>query len=184
VQGGVHQDLRTRSAEGLKASGFDGYAIGGLAVGETEDERNAMLEHTAPQLPADRPRYLRGAGRPEALAAAGARRVDMLDCVMPTRHARNGHYFTSSGVVRVRNAKYEHDLRPIEEGCGCVACAGGYSRAYLRHLDRCNEMLGPILGTLHNLWHYQKLMADMRAAIAAGTFAAFRESFHALRRPR
>ena len=184
VQGGVHHDLRTRSAEGLKAIGFDGYAIGGLAVGETEDERNAMLEHTAPQLPADRPRYLMGVGRPEDLVEAVARGVDMFDCVMPTRNARNGHYFTSTGVVRVRNAKYEKDLRPIEEGCGCAACAGGYSRAYLRHLDRCNEMLGPILGTLHNLWYYQKLMADMRAAIEAGTFATFRESFHALRQPR
>ena len=107
----------------------------------------------------------------------------MFDCVMPTRNARNGHYFTRTGTVRVRNAKYEKDLRPIEEGCGCPACAGGYSRAYLRHLDRCNEMLAPILGTLHNLWYYQALMADMRAAIEAGTFAAFRESFHAMRRP-
>ena len=123
-----------------------------------------------------------GVGRPEDLVEAVARGVDMFDCVMPTRNARNGHYFTSTGTVRVRNAKYEHDLRPIEEGCGCVACAGGYSRAYLRHLDRCNEMLGQMLGTLHNLWYYQKLMADMRAAIEAGTFAAFRESFYAARR--
>ncbi len=179
VQGGVHRDLRTRSAEGLKAIGFDGYAIGGLAVGETEDERNAMLEHTAPQLPTDRPRYLMGVGRPVDLVEAVARGVDMFDCVMPTRNARNGHYFTSTGVVRIRNAMYEHDLRPIEEGCGCPACTGGYTRAYLRHLDRCNEMLGPILGTLHNLWQYQKLMADMRAAIESGTFGAFRQSFHA-----
>ena len=179
VQGGVHRDLRTRSAEGLKAIGFDGYAIGGLAVGETEAERSAMLEHTCPQLPEDRPRYLMGVGRPVDLVEAVARGVDMFDCVMPTRNARNGHYFTSTGVVRIRNAKYERDTRPIEEGCGCPTCSGGYSRAYLRHLDRCNEMLGPILGTLHNLWVYQKLMADMRAAIEAGTFAAFRESFHA-----
>jgi len=179
VQGGVHHDLRTRSAEGLKAIGFDGYAIGGLAVGEPEDERNAMLEHTCPQLPDDRPRYLMGVGRPVDLVEAVARGVDMFDCVMPTRNARNGHYFTSTGVVRIRNAKYERDLRPIEEGCGCPTCSGGYSRAYLRHLDRCNEMLGPVLGTLHNLWAYQRLMAGMRDAIAAGTFAAFRESFHA-----
>ena len=183
VQGGVHHDLRTHSAEGLQQIGFDGYAVGGLAVGETEAERNAMLEHTTPQLPEDRPRYLMGVGRPEDLVEAVARGIDMFDCVMPTRNARNGHFFTATGTVRVRNAQYEHDLRPIEEGCDCVACAGGYTRAYLRHLDRCNEMLGPILGTLHNLWYYEKLMADMRAAIVAGTFAAFRESFHALRAP-
>jgi queuine tRNA-ribosyltransferase len=181
VQGGVHRDLRTLSAEGLKAIGFDGYAIGGLAVGETEAERNAMLEHTCPQLPTDRPRYLMGVGRPEDLVEAVARGVDMFDCVMPTRNARNGHYFTSFGTVRIRNAKYEKDTRPIEEGCGCHACTSGYTRAYLRHLDRCNEMLAPILGTLHNLWYYEKLMADMRMAIQAGTFAAFRESFHAAR---
>jgi len=179
VQGGVHRDLRTMSADGLKAIGFDGYAIGGLAVGETEDERNAMLEHTCPQLPDDRPRYLMGVGRPEDLVAAVARGVDMFDCVMPTRNARNGHFFTRSGVVRIRNAQYEKDLRPIEEGCGCHTCSSGYTRAYLRHLDRCNEMLAPILGTLHNLWHYETLMADMRRAIAAGTFSAFRDSFHA-----
>lgn len=179
VQGGVHPALRTRSAQALREIGFDGYAIGGLAVGEPEDARNAMLEHTCPQLPEDRPRYLMGVGRPEDLVEAVARGVDMFDCVMPTRNARNGHYFTAEGAVRIRNARYERDLRPIEEGCGCPACAGGYSRAYLRHLDRCNEMLGPILGTLHNLWHYQRLMAGMRAAIEAGTFAAFRESFHA-----
>ncbi|WP_101925833.1 tRNA guanosine(34) transglycosylase Tgt [Luteimonas rhizosphaerae] len=182
VQGGVHHDLRTRSAEGLKDIGFDGYAIGGLAVGETEDERNAMLDHTAPQLPQDRPRYLMGVGRPEDLVEAVARGVDMFDCVMPTRNARNGHFFTSTGVIRIRNAQYEKDLRPIEEGCGCEACSGGFTRAYLRHLDRCGEMLGPMLGTLHNLWYYQTLMADMRAAIAAGTFSVFRESFHAARR--
>jgi queuine tRNA-ribosyltransferase len=181
VQGGVHRELRTRSAEGLRAIGFDGYAIGGLAVGETEAERNAMLDHTAPQLPEERPRYLMGVGRPEDLVEAVARGVDMFDCVMPTRNARNGHYFTSTGTLRIRNAKFERDTRPIEEGCGCPTCAGGYTRAYLRHLDRCNEMLAPILGTLHNLWYYQRLMAGMRAAIEAGTFAAFRDSFHAAR---
>ena len=121
VQGGVHHDLRSRSAEGLQQIGFDGYAIGGLAVGETEGERNAMLDHTAPQLPTDRPRYLMGVGRPEDLVEAVARGVDMFDCVMPTRNARNGHFFTSTGTIRVRNAKYEDDLRPIEEGCDCVA---------------------------------------------------------------
>ena len=181
VQGGVHRELRTRSAEALRQIGFDGYAIGGLAVGETEEERNAMLDHVTPQLPEDQPRYLMGVGRPEDLVEAVARGVDMFDCVMPTRNARNGHFFTASGVVRVRNAQYEHDLRPIEEGCDCVACAGGFSRSYLRHLDRCNEMLGPVLGTLHNLRYYQRLMAQMRAAIESGTFARFRESFHAMR---
>ena len=181
VQGGVHHALRTQSAEGLKAIGFDGYAIGGLAVGEPEAERNAMLEHTCPQLPGDRPRYLMGVGRPEDLVESVARGVDMFDCVMPTRNARNGHYFTSTGTVRIRNARYERDTGPIEPGCGCYACSQGYSRAYLRHLDRCNEMLAPILGTLHNLWYYQSLMAAMRRAIEAGTFADFRRSFYAAR---
>ncbi|MEP6633899.1 MAG: tRNA guanosine(34) transglycosylase Tgt [Luteimonas sp.] len=181
VQGGVHPDLRSASVEGLRAIGFDGYAIGGLAVGEPEAERNAMLEHTCPQLPNDRPRYLMGVGRPEDLVESVARGVDMFDCVMPTRNARNGHYFTAFGTVRIRNARYERDTDPIEPGCGCPACSGGFSRAYLRHLDRCNEMLAPMLGTLHNLWYYQCLMAGMREAIAAGTFAAFRASFHAAR---
>ena len=181
VQGGVHHDLRTQSAASLIDIGFDGYAIGGLAVGEPEAERNGMLEHTCPQLPDDRPRYLMGVGRPEDLVESVARGVDMFDCVMPTRNARNGHYFTTSGTVRIRNAQYERDTRPIEEGCCCPACSGGYSRAYLRHLDRCNEMLAPILGTLHNLWYYQRLMAGMREAIAAGTFGRFRESFYAAR---
>ncbi len=182
VQGGVHHDLRSRSAEGLRGIGFDGYAIGGLAVGETEAERNAMLDHTAPQLPEDRPRYLMGVGRPEDLVEAVVRGVDMFDCVMPTRNARNGHFFTSTGTIRIRNAQYERDLRPIEEGCDCYSCANGFSRSYLRHLDRCNEMLAPMLGTLHNLRYYQRLMAQIRAAIETGTFAAFRESFYAARR--
>jgi queuine tRNA-ribosyltransferase len=182
VQGGVHHDLRSRSAEGLKAIGFDGYAIGGLAVGETEDERNAMLEHTCPQLPTDKPRYLMGVGRPEDLVEAVARGVDMFDCVMPTRNARNGHFFTSTGTLRIRNARYEHDLDPIEPGCGCYACRNGFSRSYLRHLDKCNEMLAPMLGTLHNLWYYQALMAGMRAAIEEGRFEAFRKGFYAARR--
>ncbi|RNF86291.1 tRNA guanosine(34) transglycosylase Tgt [Montanilutibacter psychrotolerans] len=182
VQGGMYPDLRTHSAQGLQEIGFDGYAIGGLAVGEPEHERNRMLEHTCPQLPGDRPRYLMGVGRPEDLVESVARGVDMFDCVMPTRNARNGHYFTAAGTVRVRNAQYEHDLRPIEEGCDCYSCANGFSRSYLRHLDRCNEMLAPMLGTLHNLRYYQRLMSQMRDAIERGTFQAFRESFYALRR--
>jgi len=181
VQGGVHAELRTRSADGLQEIGFDGYAIGGLAVGEPEHERNAMLEHMHPLLPAERPRYLMGVGRPEDLVEAVARGVDMFDCVMPTRNARNGHYFTSTGTVRIRNAKYEQDLDPIEPGCGCYACRNGFTRSYLRHLDRCNEMLAPMLGTLHNLWYYQKLMAGMREAIGQGRFEAFRAAFYAAR---
>jgi queuine tRNA-ribosyltransferase len=181
VQGGVHPDLRTQSSDGLQAIGFDGYAIGGLAVGETEAQRNAMLEHLDPQLPADRPRYLMGVGRPEDLVEGVARGVDMFDCVMPTRNARNGHFFTSTGTVRIRNARYEKDLDPIEPGCGCHACRNGFTRSYLRHLDRCNEMLAPMLGTLHNLWYYQQLMAGMRAAIEQGRFQAFRAEFYEAR---
>ena len=122
-----------------------------------------------------------GVGRPEDLVESVARGIDMFDCVMPTRNARNGHYFTSFGTVRIRNSRYERDLLPIEEGCGCYACSNGFTRAYLRHLDRCNEMLAPMLGTLHNLWYYQKLMADIRAAIQAGRFADFRQAFYAAR---
>jgi len=181
VQGGMYQSLRERSSAKLREIGFDGYAIGGLAVGEPEAERNAMLDVIAPMLPHDQPRYLMGVGRPEDLVEAVARGVDMFDCVMPTRNARNGHYFTSTGTVRIRNAKYERDTDPIEPGCGCYACSHGFSRAYLRHLDRCNEMLAPMLGTLHNLWYYQQLMAGMRAAIEQGTFTRFRESFYSAR---
>ena len=181
VQGGTHEALRTRSAEGLQQIGFDGYAVGGLAVGEPEDERNAMLEHTCPQLPADRPRYLMGVGRPEDIVEAVARGIDMFDCVMPTRNARNGHFFTRFGTVRIRNAKYEHDLRPIDPECGCQACAGGFTRSYLRHLEKCNEMLAAMLGTIHNLHYYQDLMRGIRAAIEQGRFAEFREAFHAER---
>jgi len=177
----VHRELRTRSASELTTIGFDGYAIGGLAVGEPEAERNAMLEHTAPQLPDDRPRYLMGVGRPEDIVEAVARGVDMFDCVMPTRNARNGHYFTRFGAVRIRNATYERDLRPIDPACGCATCAGGFSRAYLRHLDRCSEMLGPMLATIHNLHYYQDLMRGLRDAIAAGRFTEFRDGFYAAR---
>ncbi|HEY2344312.1 MAG TPA: tRNA guanosine(34) transglycosylase Tgt [Xanthomonadaceae bacterium] len=184
VQGGVHHGLRTASAASLVAMDFDGYAIGGLAVGEPEAERNAMLEHTAPKLPTERPRYLMGVGKPEDIVEAVARGIDMFDCVMPTRNARNGHYFTRSGAVRIRNAQYEDDLRPIDPECACATCAGGFSRAYLRHLDRCNEMLGPMLATIHNLHYYQDLMRGIRAAIEAGTFADFRAAFQAARAPR
>jgi queuine tRNA-ribosyltransferase len=180
VQGGVHHDLRTRSAEGLKAIGFDGYAIGGLAVGETEDERNAMLEHTCPQLPEDRPRYLMGVGRPEDLVEGVARGVDMFDCVMPTRNARNGHLFTETGVLKIRNAVHRHDDSPLDPACDCYTCKH-FSRAYLHHLDKCGEMLGSMLNTIHNLRHYQRLMAGLREAIQQGTLAAFVDAFYTKR---
>ncbi len=181
VQGGVFDELRTQSAEGLKAIGFDGYAVGGLAVGESAAERERTLEHICPQLPEDRPRYLMGVGKPEDIVEAVARGIDMFDCVIPTRNARNGHYFTHFGQVRIRNAKYEKDLDPIEPGCTCHACANGFTRAYLRHLDRCNEILASMLATIHNLHYYQSLMSQIRVAIEAGRFAEFREQFYAAR---
>ena len=178
VQGGTHIDLRARSAEGLKAIGFDGYAVGGLAVGEPPEERDATLDALVPLLPEDQPRYLMGVGKPEDIVEAVARGIDMFDCVMPTRNARNGHYFTWDGAVRIRNARYEKDTRPIEEGCGCYACSRGFSRAYLRHLERCNEILGAMLATQHNLFHYQALMREIRVAIENGRFEAFRAEFY------
>ena len=181
VQGGTHENLRAQSAAGLIDLGFDGYAVGGLAVGEPEAERNATLERTTPLLPSDRPRYLMGVGRPEDIVEAVARGIDMFDCVMPTRNARTGHYFTRFGTVKIRNAIYAQDIRPIDPGCACAACAGGFSRAYLRHLDRCQEMLGPMLATIHNLHYYQDLMRGIRAAIEGRQFDAFRAGFHAAR---
>ncbi|HEX5124067.1 MAG TPA: tRNA guanosine(34) transglycosylase Tgt [Rhodanobacteraceae bacterium] len=182
VQGSVYPALRHRSAEALKEIGFDGYAIGGLAVGEPEEERNRILEAVEPLLPADRPRYLMGVGRPEDLVESVRRGVDMFDCVMPTRNARNAHLFTRTGTLRIRNAKYERDTRPLDEACGCYTCRSGFSRAYLRHLDRCGEMLGPQLATIHNLYYYQELMAGLRAAISEGRLADFVAGFYALRR--
>ncbi len=181
VQGGTYPELRTRSAEGLQAIGFDGYAVGGLAVGEPAEEREQTLDAICPQLPDDKPRYLMGVGKPEDIVEAVARGIDMFDCVMPTRNARNGHYFTRFGQVRIRNAKNEKDLRPIEPGCTCHACANGFTRAYLRHLDKCNEILASMLATIHNLHYYQQLMREIRAAIEAGRFEAFRGEFYAAR---
>jgi queuine tRNA-ribosyltransferase len=181
VQGGTHAELRAQSAAGLIDLGFDGYAVGGLAVGEPEAERNATLDRTTPLLPPDRPRYLMGVGRPEDIVEAVARGIDMFDCVMPTRNARTGHYFTRFGTVKIRNAKYAQDTRPIDPECACAACAGGFSRAYLRHLDSCQEMLGPMLATIHNLHYYQDLMRGIRAAIEARRFDAFRVGFYAAR---
>jgi len=182
VQGGVYPDLRTQSAEGLKQLDFDGYAVGGLAVGEPPEERERTLEAICPQLPEDKPRYLMGVGKPEDIVEAVARGIDMFDCVMPTRNARNGHYFTHFGQVRIRNAQYEKDLQPIEPGCACYTCRTGYTRAYLRHLDRCNEILASMLATIHNLHYYQELMREIRAAIELGRFEEFRAEFYALRR--
>ena len=179
VQGGVFEALRQRSAEGLAGIGFDGYAVGGLAVGEPEQERNRTLECTVPLLPADRPRYLMGVGRPQDIVEAVRRGIDMFDCVMPTRNARNGFLFTAGGTLRIRNAQYAQDTRVIEEGCDCHACANGFSRAYLRHLDRCNEILGSQLATMHNLRHYQRLMEGLREAIAAGALDDFAAAFYA-----
>ncbi|MDF3982320.1 tRNA guanosine(34) transglycosylase Tgt [Luteibacter sp. PPL201] len=182
VQGSTFESLRHRSAEQLMAIGFDGYAVGGLAVGEPEAERNHTLDVTLPVLPADRPRYLMGVGRPEDIVEAVRRGIDMFDCVMPTRNARNGFLFTREGTLRIRNAKFATDTRVIEEGCDCYACAGGFSRAYLRHLDRCNEILGSQLATMHNLRHYQRLMAGLRGAIEAGTLDDFVADFYEARR--
>ncbi|MFW2405809.1 MAG: tRNA guanosine(34) transglycosylase Tgt, partial [Gammaproteobacteria bacterium] len=172
VQGGMYEELRSRSLEGLLEIGFDGMAIGGLSVGETDAERLRILDHLAPLMPADAPRYLMGVGKPSDIIKAVARGIDMFDCVMPTRNARNGHLFTSQGVVRIRNARYRNDQGPLDENCNCYTCRN-YSRAYLRHLDRCGEMLGPRLNTIHNLHYYLRLMAEIRAAIEAGEFENF-----------
>ena len=171
VQGGIYPELRTASLAGLLEIGFDGMAIGGLSVGEPEEERLGILEHCLPEMPAAGPRYLMGVGTPADIIAAVARGVDMFDCVMPTRNARNGHLFTADGVVRIRNARYRDDPRPLQEDCACYTCQH-YSRAYLRHLDQCKETLGARLNTIHNLHYYQQLMASLRAAIEAGSFAA------------
>ena len=183
VQGGMHDALRSESLNGLLGIGFHGLAIGGLSVGEPAGERQRVLKKLLPQMPPERPRYLMGVGRPEDLVEAVTLGVDLFDCVMPTRHARNGHLFVADGVINIRNARYAEDTQPVEPGCGCYTCLH-YSRAYLRHLDRCGEMLGPRLATLHNLHYYLGLMASLRAAIAAGSLAAFRAGFYAARRPR
>ncbi|MDX1571361.1 MAG: tRNA guanosine(34) transglycosylase Tgt [Xanthomonadales bacterium] len=180
VQGGIHPDLRVESAEGLRDIGFDGYAIGGLAVGEPAEERERTLEATIPHLPPDQPRYLMGVGKPEDMVEAVARGVDMFDCVLPTRNARNGYLFTGRGVVKIRNAVHAKATEPVDPDCVCYTCRN-YSRAYLRHLDRCNEILASRLATIHNLHYYLNLMAAMRGAIEAGGFAAFRREFYAAR---
>ena len=178
VQGGVFPHLREASLADLLAVGFDGYALGGLAVGEPERERLAVLDHMCARLPGERPRYLMGVGRPQDIVAAVQRGVDLFDCVLPTRNARNGHLFTGRGVVKIRNARYRDDAGPLDEDCTCYTCSH-YSRAYLHHLERCNEILGARLNTIHNLHHYLDLMAGLRAAIGAGRLDAFVCDLHA-----
>jgi queuine tRNA-ribosyltransferase len=181
VQGGTFAQWREASARRLIEIGFDGYAVGGLAVGEPEDERNRTLDCTVPLLPAERPRYLMGVGRPEDIVEAVRRGIDMFDCVMPTRNARNAHIFTRAGVLRIRNARYERDTRPLDEACACYTCRSGFSRAYLRHLDKCGEMLGPMLATIHNLHYYLDLMRGLREAIAGGGLDDFVADFYSAR---
>jgi queuine tRNA-ribosyltransferase len=171
VQGGMYEALRDESLEALSAIGFDGYAIGGLAVGEPEDERSRMLAHIVPRMPEDRPRYLMGMGTPEDIVAAVNAGIDMMDCVLPTRNARNGWLFTRFGDIRIRNARHRDDVGPLDESCRCYTCRH-FSRAYLYHLQKVNEILGARLNTLHNLHYYQELMRELRAAIEAGTLAA------------
>ena len=170
VQGGMHITLRSASLEALLRRDWAGLAIGGLAVGEPEEERLRVLDHLLPLMPADRPRYLMGVGYPQDIVAAVTRGVDMFDCVMPTRHARNGHLFTSGGIINIRNACYQRDTGPLDPQCACSTCQR-YTRAYLRHLDRCGEILGVRLGTIHNLHFYLELMRQIRSAIAAGTLS-------------
>ncbi len=172
VQGGIFESLRVRSARGLVDIDFDGYAIGGLSVGEPFDERDRVLDITLAELPEDRPRYLMGVGRPQDIIAAVIRGIDMFDCVMPTRNARNGYLFTSRGVLKIRNARYERDTRPLDPDCACPACRN-YSRAYIKHLARCNEILGARLMTMHNLRFYQDLMQGLRASIEEGSVESF-----------
>ncbi|MBN9472703.1 MAG: tRNA guanosine(34) transglycosylase Tgt [Bordetella sp. SCN 67-23] len=180
VQGGMFESLRDESLAGLKDIGFHGYAIGGLSVGEPKEDMLRILAHVAPRLPQDAPRYLMGVGTPEDLVDGVAAGVDMFDCVMPTRNARNGWLFTRYGDVKIRNARYRDDTRPLDETCGCYTCQN-FSRSYLHHLFRSNEILGARLNTIHNLHYYLQLMQEMRDAIAGGVFAAWRAEFAANR---
>ena len=176
VQGGMFETLRQDSLEALVAMDFPGYAVGGVSVGEPKDEMLRIMAHTPHRLPAHKPRYLMGVGTPEDLVQGVADGVDMFDCVMPTRNARNGHLFTRFGDLRLRNARYKQDERPLDPTCGCYCC-GSFSRAYLHHLDRCGEMLGPMLSSVHNLHYYVNLMREVRAALDAGAFGALRAQF-------
>jgi queuine tRNA-ribosyltransferase len=183
VQGGMYEDLRDQSLASLTEIGFDGYAVGGLSVGEPKDDMLRILAHTAPQLPQDRPRYLMGVGTPEDIVEAVSHGIDMFDCVMPTRNARHGVLFTRNGDLRIKNAAHRNDPAPIDATCQCYACRN-FSRAYVHHLIRCGEILGARLASLHNLTYYQDLMRDMRGAIEAGNFAGWRVGFHEARAAR
>ena len=177
VQGGMFGDLRLESLAGLRETGFDGYAIGGLSVGEPPEERARVLGDLLPHMPGPAPRYLMGVGKPEDIVEAVRVGVDMFDCVLPTRNARNGHLFVSTGVIRLRNSRYRTDTRPLEEGCPCYTCRN-YSRSYLYHLDKCGEILGSRLNTIHNLTYYQRLMAGMREAIGRQALADWMREFY------
>ncbi len=179
-QGGVTEELRGESAEALRAIGFDGYAIGGLAVGEGQEAMFGVLDYAPDMLPEDKPRYLMGVGKPDDIVGAVKRGVDMMDCVLPSRSGRTGQAWTRRGQVNIKNARHADDPRPLDEACSCPACTG-YSRAYLHHVFRAGEMISGMLLTWHNLHYYQELMSDMRAAITEGSFAAFEAQFHALR---
>jgi queuine tRNA-ribosyltransferase len=178
VQGGMFENLRAESAAALAEMDLPGYAIGGVSVGEPKAEMLAIMAHTPRLLPPHKPRYLMGVGTPEDLVAGVAAGVDMFDCVMPTRNARNGHLFTRFGDLKIRNARHRADEKPIDESCTCPCCQG-FSRAYLHHLDRCGEMLGPMLASIHNLHYYVNLMHELREALDAGTFGAWRMQFKA-----
>lgn len=180
VQGGMYEDLREVSVQGLTSIGFDGYAIGGLSVGEPKEDMIRILDHTAPLIPENKPRYLMGVGKPEDLVEGVRRGIDMFDCVMPTRNARNGHLFVTNGVIKIRNARHKTDTGPLDPECDCYTCKN-YSRAYLHHLDKCNEILGSQLNTMHNLRFYQRVMQGLRSAIEQGKLAEFVAEFYALR---
>ena len=177
VQGGMYENLREVSLAGLVEIGFDGYAIGGLSVGEPKEDMVRVLDHLAYKMPADKPRYLMGVGKPEDIVEAVRRGVDMFDCVMPTRNARNGHLFTTQGVIKIRNAVHKHDTAPLDKSCDCYTCQN-FSRAYLHHLDKCGEILGAQLNTIHNLRHYQVIMAELREAIANHQLDEYVEQFY------
>ena len=177
-QGGVTQELRAESAEKLREIGFDGYAVGGLAVGEGQEAMFGVLDYAPDMLPADRPRYLMGVGKPDDIVGAVKRGIDMMDCVLPSRSGRTGQVFTRRGVLNIKNARHQDDPRPLDEDCSCPACRS-YSRAYLHHVFRSQEIISSMLLTWHNLHYYQELMAGMRAAIAEGRFAAWEADFHA-----
>lgn len=177
VQGGMYEHLREESLEGLKAIGFHGYAVGGLSVGEPKEEMHRIMEHIVWKLPEDKPRYLMGVGTPEDLVEGVSQGIDMFDCVMPTRNARNGWLFTRYGDVKIRNSKYKDDLRPLDPTCDCYACRH-FTRAYLHHLQKVNEILGARLNTIHNLRYYLNLMQEIRDALDQDRFPQWREEFH------